>query len=370
MNQSTVLDALILELAKRGYSSRATDTAQALLDIIDGMDAAGETIRYRNYTYGSVADVGTPVGSGAVNRCIKDIHGNSIEVGHYSGCKTLIECTADKNVSGVNVGEETFQIYSADRGGVDNIDFGDGPTGGMTQSATRAQSSGAVLLNPSFTTATGSDGVDRAFGNWEVSSGVNFGQDSTNFFQNDPGVSTGAACKFLTNASITQFIRPPSGTSSSRLNTNRVPYFLIVRFRRDAADGTLTIRLGTQTEAITLNSYSDVTWHEVALGVYDEKGYYDNFKEDYNNQGVRVSIEVSGLTTGTVNVDDIILRQAFQWDGKYYLITSGQDDFLVGDTYTVDDSVVANTGRIQTTMGRLYGVTLPHASAGETYPDA
>jgi len=106
-----------------------------------------------------------------------------------------------------------------------------------------------------------------------------------------------------------------------------------VRFYRESnADGTITLRLGTKTATFTVNAYANAAWHEISIGTFDSDGYYRNFKEDYNNQGVRVEVELTGHTTGTITVDDVILRQAYLWDGKPIMITSGRDDFLLGDT--------------------------------------
>jgi len=53
--------------------------------------------------------------------------GNNIEVGYYAGVTTVAECVADKNMSGVSVGEENFNIYGSGVSGIDNIDLGSSP---------------------------------------------------------------------------------------------------------------------------------------------------------------------------------------------------------------------------------------------------
>lgn len=372
MSQVGTLEALVAELATRGYSSKATSTSDYLSDIIDGMATAGTTLKSRGYTYATVPPT-SGTGSGGLIRSTKDINNSNIEVGYYTGVTTVAECVADKNMSNIAIGEESFALYGSGMSGIDNIDLGAAPPSSlnMTTKAVRSQTSGGILLNPSFTTAAGTDGVDKTFSSWELSSGANFAQSTAIYFQNDPSSSVGYGATFLANASMTQYVRTPTGGSSTRFLDNRLPYFFIVRvYRKDSCDGTVTLRLGTQTETFDISTYADATWHEFKLGVADNKGYYRNFKEDYSNQGVRVGVSLASNTTGTMIVDDIILRQAFLWDGKPVLITSGATDFLLGDTITYTDTPT-NTGRMQTTLARLFGVSFPSVAGGtETYSDA
>jgi hypothetical protein len=51
------------------------------------------------------------------------------------------------------------------------------------------------------------------------------------------------------------------------------------------------------------------------------------------------------------------------------MLTAGDIDFLKEDYFTFTDSV-ANTGRNQYWISRIYDKYLPHASSGETYADA
>jgi hypothetical protein len=51
------------------------------------------------------------------------------------------------------------------------------------------------------------------------------------------------------------------------------------------------------------------------------------------------------------------------------LVTAGPIDFLKGDNWDWTDTV-ANTGRIQTTIARLYRKYLPYTAGTPTYADA
>lgn len=118
-----------------------------------------------------------------------------------------------------------------------------------------------------------------------------------------------------------------------------------------------------------MSSVADTTWLDVVIGTSGSDGWYDNFKEDSSNSGVRVQISLASRTTGSLGLGEIILAQPNIYDGKYYLLTAGRTDFLRGDYFTITDSV-ANTGRIQTTLARLFNFQFPHTSGAPTYADA
>jgi len=355
---TAVLQPIILELAKRGYNSRATAVSDALDDIARGMDALTETVAERNITYGSVTAGGSNVGDGTVLRLTTDEYGNKIEDGAWDGGITKVEITQDKN-TGVSGGSEKGLIYGSGVTPYDNLEMGDAPNGSLVVTAMNAANS--ILTNSDFETSSGT-GATLAFTGWTLSDPEDFSEETTVTYNDSD-----QAIEFEDNANILQYIPDASGSLDSSK-----PAFLIVPFYRvSSCDGTLTIRLGSQTESVALSAQSG--WNLLVLGVADEKGWYNNFKEDSSDLGVRVQISLASRTTGSLVIDNVILAQPSAFNSKYYMLIAGDSDFINGDYFTFTDSVNGTSGgdgRIQFTLSRLFGKYLPHTSGSETYADA
>lgn len=359
-----LLNSLILELAKVGYNSTATVAATALDDISKGMKLATETISSRAWTYGSVANDALNVGTGTVYRLTTDKNGNAIEVGAFPGGVTKIEVITDKN-TGATSGAESAKIYGYGRTPKDSINLGSAPSSEVTISAKKA--SDGILANGNFASYDDS-GTNVVVTSWTfgtATKATHVNIDTVYYFRNIDYATAGKSVKLLLDNTMTQYLL----NASSRINPD-LPVFLIVRYRRDSnCDGVLTITLGSKSENVTLTTVLNATWLDLVLGVADSDGWYDNYKSDTSNLGVKIEIALSSRTTGTLDIGEVILAQPTYYDGKYYLLTAGATDFLKGDNFTFTDSV-ANTGRIQTTLARLYRKHLPHTSGTPTYADA
>ena len=361
---SAPLDSLLVELARIGYSSLATIGSTALDDIAKGMNGATETVKNRAWTYGSIAAAVGNTGTGTVYRLATDKYGNTIETGAFPGGVVKVEITSDKN-TGRPSGTEQASINGSGVIPTDYLYLGTCPASSSTLTANRSQD--GLLSNGNFA-AYVDDGSNITATNWtfgDTTKTTKLLVDIVNYFRKQSDGTAGVTIKFMDNNSATQYITD----ASSSIDTTK-PCFLIVRYRRySSCDGTLTIRLGSKTEAITLSTVSDATWYDLVLGVTDSDGWYDNFKEDSSGFGVRIAATLTSRTTGELGIGEIILAQPTLYDGKYYLMTAGATDFIKGDSFTFTDSV-SNTGRIQTTLCRLYGKHLPHTSGTPTYADA
>lgn len=357
-----VLTPLILELAKIGYNSRSQGIINALLDIRDGMIGASETVKNRAWTYGSVTAGGSNVGNGNCYRLEEEANAEKIEVGSVSGGVVKVEITNDKN-TGATQGNEAISIYGLGNTPTDSLEPGTAPTGLLNTNAKRPQD--GLISNSSFSTYSGT-GATLAFASWTLSDATKAAANTSIFYRADPSAAADVSLELTDNNSILQYLDDASG----RLDKTK-PVFFIVRYRRkDSCDGALTIRLGTKTEAIAdLTSKTNATWFDLAIANSSDC-FYENFKENPSPySGLRLEIALTGRSTGSLIIDDIILLQPQLFDGKWYLVTAGSLDYLDGDYFTFTDSV-ANTGRIQTTLARLFGVTLPHTSGSPTYADA
>lgn len=357
----SALNSIILELAKVGYNSRATGVNAALEDIWTGMVAASETVKSRAWTYGAATPYASNVGTGILYRLTKEDNDNIIEVGAYSGGVVKLLINKDKN-NGATSGTESGIIFGVGQMSVDSLEVGTAPNGSTAFSAIRPQD--GKLTNPSFTTYSGT-GATLAFTGWTLTDATKAAVNLTTYFREEPSSAASVALEFTDNNSIVQYL----DDSASKITDSSIPVFLIVRYRRlTSCDGTLTIGLGSQTEAVTLSTVADDTWLDLAIAL-DKKTYYENFKENPTGKGAGIKATLASRTTGTLLLDDIILASPRQFDGKWYLVTSGQTDFMAGDYFTCTDSVT-NTGRIQTTLARLLNFSLPHTDGTPTYADA
>lgn len=358
------LNTLLIELAKIGYNSLSTTATLALDDIAKGMDGASETVKNRGWGYGASTAGGSNVGTGLLYRLVTDKYNNVIEAGSFSGGVVKAEITSDKN-TGTESGNEQCVLYGSGIMPTDNIYLGTAPSGSIILTAKRAQD--GMLANGNLATYTDT-GTDVSFSSWtadNTTKATYLTYDTVTYFRKQDLTTAGVTAKFLNNNALTQYIT----SATSRFNT-ALPTFLIVRFYRySSCDGTLTIRLGSKTTTVTLASAPAATWTDVALGATGEDGWYDNFKEDSSGLGVRIKIELTSRTTGELGIGEILLIQPTIYDGKYYVLTAGVTDFVKGDYFTLTDTV-SNTGRIQTTIARLYRKHLPHTSGSPTYADA
>jgi len=361
-----IIQPIIFELARIGYNSTETNLLLAMRDIREGMVAATETIKARDWTFGSVSAGGGNTGNGTVYRLTKDQDNHNLENGSPVGGVVKFKTTTDKN-NGETAGNERFRLYGSGQLPVDGLELGT-IMGTVNEDVRATRSPDGLLVNGSFDDLNSTLTTDET--GWTLSAAASFAKVTeaagTNVFRNSPGLNTGSSLRFTASANITQFI------SEEAINIDpSFPVFLIVRYRRESAvTGTLTIRLGSQTETVTLGSVADETWLDATLGTGTAtKGWYKNFREDSATKGVRVDIAISSLAVGTLLVDEVILAQPIFFDGRYYLVTAGTADFLRDDSFTFSDTV-ANTGRNQYILSRTTGVYLPSTTGAPTYADA
>jgi len=350
---SSLLRPVILELAKIGYNSTATSVSTALDDIRQGMVDAGETVKERDFTFGAISAAGGNNGDGTVYRITKDKDGHDLENAFFEAGITKIEITSDF-ASGKTKGNEEALIFGSGEVKFDELNVGDTPSESLTVSAVTAAD--GLITNGDFETTSGATAT-TLFTGWTLGDVADFAEETVDMYR-------GARClDFVDNGIMTQYI------DGVTIDTSR-PVFAIVRFEREAScDGTLTLRVGTQTEAVVLSAQSG--WTDLAAGTgTSTEGWYDNFKEDFTgSQGIRITLELSGRTTGNLLIDEFIVAQPVLYDGKYYLLVAGENEYLQGDSFTFTDSVL-NTGRTQAWIARLYGKYLPHTSGAPTYADA
>jgi hypothetical protein len=342
---------VLLELSKIGYDSVATSISRALDDIYDGMETAGETVRYRNFTYGSLTTGGSNNGTGIPYRIINDKNDYSIEAG--AAGLTKMKITKDF-AAGRTKGNEEYVLYGEGEWPTDEIARGDTP--GETKTLAVKRATDGLLTNGDFETITGS-GASLAASGWTFDDPTNFAEETTDQYR-------GSKClDMVANGSLTQYLNTVTIDPTK-------PVFVRVMFNREAScDGTLTLRLGTKTEAVALAAQSGWT----AITIMDtnaENVWYSQFKEDFTGSlGIRVSLTLTLRTTGNLLVDEFTVIQPDLFNGTWYVLCAGGTEFLRDDFFSWTDTI-AETGRTQHWTARMYGKYFPHASAAETYADA
>ena len=359
------ISELLKELVKIGYSSEATSPQLALAQLAFSMDAASETVAERATTFNAISAGGSNVGDGTVYRVTFDPYGNKIEGGAFDGGITRCEIVSDKN-TGRSSGNELMKIFGSGIPPIDNLDLGNAPYGNISAEVVSTNQI-SLIANSGFEDSSGTGGSDITFDNWTLGSSTDADVDTTNFHRTPAGDTAPQSLKFTDDNTILQYIA--DGAIDADL-----PVIFILRYNREvgSCDGTLTIRLGSKTEDVTLSAQTG--WNDLVLGVTANEGWYDEFKEDNAGEGVRVYITLTSRSTGTLLIDSLIVSQPHLYNGCYYLPVAGENDFLERDYFTFTDAVAGTsggTGRIQFTLARLYGMSLPHTSSGfPTYADA
>jgi len=366
----------LAQLAKFGYNSVSSSEKDVIDDIFEGMMAATETVKNRAWTYASISAGGGNVGNGTIYRCTVDKDGNSIESGMPGTIKVLVK--QDKN-SGARSGNEKALIFGSGIAPVDAIYVGTAPGEIMELPFTAPDNS--LLKDPDFSGLEDTIISPEQPSGWTFDAVTGMTKVSTPFYRASwaPGTSGkipgeySYSLKWTENSGVAQYFQ--RGKIKSSLDPH-APLFLILRYRPDnSCDGTLTIRLGSQTETVDLTTKSDDTWYDLVLGTgTSTKGYQENFNEDWANAsgfdlGVRVKITLTSNTTGDLYLGNVILAQPKRYNGAYYLAVAGDTDVLRNDTWTFADTS-SETGRTQYTIARLFGRHLPHTSGSPTYADA
>lgn len=355
----STLDALIIELARVGYASQNTSVLACLSDIYSGMTTAIETVKHRDYTYGAFSYSGT--GNGQLYRQVIDASGLNIEKGHTSTgafqCKIINDA-----FSGADTGQERAIIEGTGLPPVDSLEPGEKP--GTVLYLIAKQSANGLLRNGDFALYS-LVGSTYTLNYWTINDpdASAFSVSTVEYYRKGL-TGNGYGVIFTLDNSITQSF----SNLTADFDTSK-PVFFIVRYKRlSSCDGQLILTLGSKNETILdLTVMPNNVWTDLVFGITNPA---DTWHENFNTSSPTVKIELASRTTGSLALSDIILAQGDSYDGKFYLLTAGEDgnDFLVGDKFTWTD-LVANTGRIQTTIARLYDRYLPHTNGVPTYAD-
>lgn len=335
----------------------ATLPARDIIDrIADHFDTNSQTVNSREFTFGSVSAGGSNVGSGTIKRLTTDRYGNDIEATWAQ--KVTVECIRDQS-SGATEHEEVFEMRG-EAAGVDALDVqGSGSRADLKAVSARD----SLLLNPSFDSAAGTDATPTAITNWTIATGaigdLELSDNADEIFRGSRGSVTPKSLRFNGNVKLTQAL----SLRRTNVSADR-PLYACLRWNREEGSGsgaTITLTLGSVTASVAVGSTTGWQTLEISL----PSGWLDQ----WNTTDPTVAVEVSGLSSGYVLVDDVILAPYTQFDGLWYLALGGRTKFLRDDVFTFTDTG-GTGGVINYWLWWTYGKYLPHATGGaETWSD-
>lgn len=324
------------EFSRLNTEADATDASflRHLFLLKEYMDANSLSINSRGMTFGSISAGGGNTGDGEVVRVTVDPEGNTLE-GTTPEAKSA-NCTHDEN----NGAEKHAELFRFEGGTIntDGLEFtGSGIMGSRVKAITAAD---GPVFNPSFeqNSATADDEAPSsttAISGWTITSSTANYKLRTNaayVYRGYPQApSTLWGLEIEGNDTIAQVVKDQRPQYSFG---RRVPFLCQIKVKRLAScDGTVTLHLGSSSKALDLTTISNDTWTTLRIDL-DEACYGETF----NKADLDVKIVTSGITTGTVAVDDLLCAPLTLLNGHWYGVVGGATPFLHDDTFTWTDT--------------------------------
>jgi len=337
------------------YNIPETDQATLAARLWRAFHDGSETVASRNITFATPAAGGGNTGNGSLHRLTVDELNYDIEACHMEA-KTA-EVVADAN-SGANEHQEIWQVKGVESS-KDWVGYSGSGLVGTIRCISAEQS---LLVNPSFSTYDSTGGLTTKFDGWTITTAAaNVTQDTADYYREaGPGDTTPAAIDFVDNDKIVQKL----SVRRTALNRN-TPYYLQIAWQRESsADGTLTLRCGSNSASVAVNTGTNDAWNVLKLAL-NQNLWPANFNEDPCD----IEIELASRTTGNVLVDDVIFAPFTPFDGTWWFAVGGATPFLLQDTFTMTDALAGSDSIIQYWWWRAFGTYLPHTTATPTIAD-
>ena len=360
---SAVLEPILVAYAHHIVLTPERDVQTVISRIYDYFVTNSKTIKSRGITFNDPVAAGTNTGSGAIYRLTKDESNYDLEA-CFMEVKTL-KVVSDAQ-SGALLHEEIFEVRGQNRG-LDAITIAG--SGLLRRDAQCRTSNQSLLSNPSFSSYSATAptaGVPSTFGasdtltDWTVSAGAitSLQLDIDITARDTVGDTTPTAVRWLGNAAITQTFETANATLDPA-----TPYYLEMWvYREGNATGTLTVTMGSQTQAFTIGSLSNAAWNRCRLSL-DR----DLWPSRFNAANAGITLAVTSLATSTILIDEVVLCPFYSFDGTWLTISpasgTGANDFLLDDSFTITDALAGSDSKIQQWLWRAYGRYLPHAGS-------
>ena len=359
-----VMDPLLLNYAKVVGTIPETDPAEILKRLYIRAVTTGTTftVKGRNFSFGSVS-AGSNIGSGTINRLTVDPFGFNLEAGHVETKQAY--CVRDQD-TGAALAEEVFLV----RGATPVIDGLSVVGSGVLEELTCLSARNALITNASFSQYGGSITSLTDLSGWTPGSGAstftNLNLDQTNYYRGAGGTSdpTPTALKFLTNESVSQAF----SVNGIQLDPD-TPIYVQLAYNRSvgSCNGTLTLTCGLDSVSVNVGS-AGAGWNILRLPLTKMR-YPRNFA---NMNAPTVTIQLSGRTSGTLLVDDVIMQPFTKIDNLYYAGVGGATPFVGEnrDSFSWADTLVGSDSVIQRFFAVVYDFSFPSSTVGaETWTD-
>jgi len=350
----SVLDPLLRNYAKVVGTITETDPLGILRRLYDRFTDNTLSVDSREITFGTPA-AGSNIGDGIINRLTRDSRAQLVE--NVTVEAKRADCVFDQN-TGADEHEEIFEF----RGQDPEIDFLQVTGSGDSARIQAVSARNSLVLNPSFSDFGGTIGTLTDLTSWDVSLISAFTLDEVNFYRGFPGDSTPRALQFTVNGYVEQLF----SENSIRLE-QEIPYYCQIAYNRSvgSCDGTLILTLGNVQTSVTLAAQSGWQILRIPIGSSNWPRVFAN------GDAMKLRIQLTGRTTGTLLVDDVIFTPFTPFDGTWYCVVGGANPFIGNhhDTFTWTDTAV-DAAVIQYWLWRAYGFYLPHNNVGgETWTD-
>ena len=361
--------ASVLEPILRAYAHHIVETPersiqQVISRIYDYFVDNSKTIKSRGVTFSAPSAAGGNTGTGQLYRLTKDENNYDLEACFFE-TKT-VTCINDAQ-SGARLHEEVFEVRGKSRG-PDSLAI-DG-SGVLVSDLKAATSNDSELANPTFseysiTTAPAASspstfGAADTLTNWTVSAGAitSLQLDVDIVARDTVGDSTPTALRFLGNAAITQTL----DAANVVLNPAKPYYLELWVYREGNATGTLTVTIGSKSQAFTIGSLTNAAWNRCKLDL-DQ----DLWPSRFNAANAAVTIALTSLATSTILIDEVVLKEMKLVDGTWIYLSpnsgTGATDFLLDDSFTYATALTGSDSKIQKWLWRSFGRYLPHSGS-------
>lgn len=323
-------------------------------------DTDGRTIQERAFSRGTPT---TPSGKGTILRVTKDEWGNTIETGIPESF--VAECMLAES-NGARKHAEEFEF----RSGAPRNDFLARPGSGQKLSgipSATALDTQSYLSNPSFTQwDSDNNSVDTALAatddvtDWTLADQTKAQITAGTTFRASEGETTARALRFTGNNSVQQLY----SLLGAQWNPN-VPYLVAAAFYRESSvDGALTMTHGGVTSAIAdlTSGYTNATWYQFYIALTAADCWHRGFQAA--SASMLFKLALASRTTGSLLLDDIVIRAFEFFAGSWVLPLGNATPFLRGDKSTWTDSI-SSEGKFQALLSWAFNfqVQLPPGSS-------
>lgn len=304
----------------------------------DYMQEQSHSVKARDLTFATPAAGGSNVGDGNIYRLTVDKDGNELQ-GGVAEAVTLI-CVQDQ--ISVEEFEEVFE-YRGARAGKDFAKLGGSGLKKLIASLS-AQQAENYLRNPSFDVYGGATQpvvstpvtptATTSVTGWVLGSTADFEVSVDEVARGAPSVTVPKSLVFVDNGNVSQVLQDNVAPRIPRPDDFPVPNLLAPSLERlTSCDGTLTMRLGSQSRGITVSGLTNDLPTRQTLDL-DSSLYYANWRE----QDADVRFELASRTTGKLAIDDVMLTPMVLINGLWYAVIGGPTSWLLDDLFAWTDT--------------------------------